>query len=343
MVNGRLTVAGIVFDSKPPVGSNARGHSALRLDERAGFLWAGRCGGRVRVSSASRKIPVSCFLITRNEEDVLDTALRSVVDLVDEILVVDSGSTDRTLEIARARGARVIETSWRGFGPQKRFAQRACQNNWVLNLDADEALSRELADEIRALFAGGEPALPFYALPRALVYPGRSSPALARRDRPVRLFDRRRGGFSDSVVHEGVAAPRRQTGRLRHPILHYAGRSMLHLTGKNLSYAGLNATRPTWRKRGTVELYARLVLEFPAVFIRTYLFRGHALNGAQGFALALSVAFCSFMKIVAQLEGRGVWLEPGPGFKRLPERSDANPTSHAALSPQSGVDKPAAP
>jgi hypothetical protein len=90
------------------------------------------------------------------------------------------------------------------------------------------------------------------------------------------------------------------------------------------------------------ELYVRLVLEFPAVFIRTYLFRGHALNGSQGFALAVSVAFCSFMKIVAQIENRGTWIESGPGFKRLPERSVANPPSDAALSRQSGVDKRAA-
>jgi glycosyltransferase involved in cell wall biosynthesis len=283
------------------------------------------------VTSASPKIPVSCFVITRNEEDVLDTALRSVAELVGEIVVVDSGSSDRTVAIARSYGARVIERAWPGFGPQKRFAERACRNDWVLNLDADEALSPELAQEIRALFAAGGPTRPFYALPRALVYPGRSSPALARRDRPVRLFDRRQGGFSDSVVHEGVAARRAQTGRLRHPILHFAARSMLHLTTKNLSYAGLNATRPTWRKRGLLELYARLLLEFPAVFIRTYLFRGHALNGAQGFALAVSVAFCSFMKIVAQIESRGAWLEPGSGFKRLPERSGVNPATHAAF------------
>ena len=103
------------------------------------------------MTSASRKIPVSCFLITRNEEDVLDTALRSVVDLVDEIVVVDSGSSDRTVAIARCYGARVIERAWPGFGPQKRFAERACRNDWVLNLDADEALSPELAQEIRAL------------------------------------------------------------------------------------------------------------------------------------------------------------------------------------------------
>lgn len=266
-----------------------------------------------------RRPPLSCFVITRNEAGVLDQALRSVVDLVDEIVVVDSGSTDRTLAIAREFGARIIERDWPGFGPQKRFAEQACRNEWVLNLDADEALSPGLSAEIRALFESGAPSRGFYALPRALVYPGRRAPALARRDAPIRLYDRRLGGFSEADVHEGVLHARVPVGRLHHPLLHYAARSIAHLTEKNLGYARLGASDPSRGKPSIYALYARLFLEFPAVFVRTYLFRGHALNGAQGFALALSVAFASFMKIVIQIEERGMWIDAEPGFKRLPE------------------------
>jgi glycosyltransferase involved in cell wall biosynthesis len=271
-----------------------------------------------------RRPPLSCFVITRNEAGVLDQALRSVAELVDEIVVVDSGSTDGTLAIAREFGARIIERDWPGFGPQKRFAEQACRHEWVLNLDADEALSPGLAAEIGTLFELGAPRFGFYALPRALVYPGRRAPALARRDAPIRLYDRRLGGFSEADVHEGVARPRVPIGRLRHPLLHYAARSIAHLTEKNLAYARLSASDPSRAKPPIAALYVRLLFEFPAVFVRTYLFRGHALNGAQGFALAVSVAFASFMKVVMQIEERGTWIDAGPGFKRLPEeRQDA--------------------
>lgn len=258
-------------------------------------------------------------MITRDEEEVLANALASVAGLVDEIVVVDSGSRDRTREIAERFGARVIDRPWPGFGPQKQFAEAACRNDWVLNLDADEALSEELADEIRALFAAGGPPHAFYALPRFLVYPGRTAPAFARRDAPVRLYDRRLGGFSDAAVHEGVAAKRARTAALKNGLLHFAGKSLLHVTQKNLAYASLSAEGSGWTRRSVVELYARLFLEFPIVFVRTYLFRGHALNGAQGFAIAMSVAFASFMKVASRIEGRGLWVDRGAGFKRLPD------------------------
>lgn len=265
------------------------------------------------------RVPVSCFLITCNEEEVLANALESVVDLVDEIVVVDSGSSDRTHDIAGAFGARVIERPWSGFGRQKQFAEQACRNDWVLNIDADEAVSPELADEIRALFAAGAPTCALYAVPRFLVYPGRVSPAFARRDAPIRLYDRRVGGFSDADVHEGVLVKCSKVLVLKRALLHYAAKSVLHVTQKNLAYAGLSATSGSWTKRSLVELYARLLFEFPVVFVRTYVFRGHALNGAQGFAMAMSVAFTSFMKVVSRIEGRGLWVDPGPGFKRLPD------------------------
>lgn len=261
----------------------------------------------------SPRLPISCFLITCDEEDVIGACLASVVELVDEIVVVDSGSRDRTLEIAARYGARIIENAWQGFGPQKQVAERTCTNDWLLNLDADEVVTPELAEEIRALFATA-PHQDFYALPRALVYPGRSAPAPTRRDRAVRLYDRRRGGFSDKPVHESVTTGSAEVGRLNHPILHHSARSLHHLTEKNLRYAVISAGRSRLAKSRS-ELYLRLVLGFPVVFLRTYLVRGHYLAGAQGFTISLSVAFSEVLKVATEIEARGYWKDEA-GFRR---------------------------
>jgi glycosyltransferase involved in cell wall biosynthesis len=264
-----------------------------------------------------RRVPVSCFLITRDAEDFLEHSVRSVADWVDEIIVVDSGSTDRTREIAASFGARVIEQSWLGYGPQKQVAERACRNDWVLNIDADEVVTPELAREIQELFRAGPPDAPFFALPRPLVYPGRSSRAFAMAGRAVRLYDRRRGGFSDLPVHEGVDTEGGPVRRLEGTLLHYSASSLHHLTEKNLAYARIGGLA---RGRATPlpVLYLRLFTELPMVFLRSYVVRGHGLNGAQGFAIAVSTAFCSFMRVVAQLEARGVWTDRGEAPKRLP-------------------------
>lgn len=258
-------------------------------------------------------LPISCFLITCNEEDVIGACLASVAQLVDEIVVVDSGSRDRTLEIAASHGARIVQNPWQGFGPQKQKAEEACTHDWLLNLDADEVVTPALAAEIRALFAS-EPPHAFYALPRALVYPGRSTPAPTRRDQAVRLYNRTRGRFSDKPVHESVVTGGARVGRLEQPLLHHSARSLHHLTEKNLRYAVISAGRSrTTRSRAA--LYLRLLFGFPVVFLRTYLIRGHYRAGAQGFTVSLSVAFTEVIKIATEIEARGYWTDEA-GFSR---------------------------
>lgn len=263
----------------------------------------------------TRPLPVSCFLITLDEEEVIEACLASVAGWVDDIVVVDSGSRDRTCEIAARYGARIVRRSWQGFGPQKRAAELECAHDWLLNLDADEVVTPELADEIRMLFRA-DPPLSFYALPRALVYPGRSAAAPSRRDRAVRLYDRSKGRFSDKPVHESVETKGEKVGRLKHPILHYSARSLRHLTDKNLGYSVISS-RKSLRGRSRSGLYARLVFGFPVVFLRTYLIRRHFLGGAQGFAIAISVAFADMIKTVTEIEARGFWTDEA-GFRREP-------------------------
>src|ERR671928_1972393 len=109
-------------------------------------------------------LPLSVFIIARNEADRLGATIRAVRELTDDLVVVDSGSTDGTQAVAEALGARVIHNPWPGYGPQKRFAEEQCRHDWLLNLDADEVVPPELAENIRALFAAGEPPLPAYRI-----------------------------------------------------------------------------------------------------------------------------------------------------------------------------------
>ncbi|MET0638726.1 MAG: glycosyltransferase, partial [Hyphomicrobium sp.] len=104
-----------------------------------------------------RKLPLSCFIIAKNEADRIAATINSVKSWVDEVVVVDSESSDTTVSVAEAEGSRVIVQPWLGFGGQKRFAEDQCRNPWVLNLDADEVVTPALKDEIIALFAKDVP------------------------------------------------------------------------------------------------------------------------------------------------------------------------------------------
>ena len=101
------------------------------------------------------RLPLSVFIIARDEADRIAQTIRSVRDWVDEVIVVDSGSVDATVAVAEAEGARVVFNAWPGYGPQKRFGEDQCRNDWLFNLDADEVVTPGLADEIRALMGSG--------------------------------------------------------------------------------------------------------------------------------------------------------------------------------------------
>ena len=111
-------------------------------------------------SMIGQAAPVSCYIRTLNEERLLGKVIAAVREVVDEVVVVDSGSTDATVAIAEAAGARVVHQAWLGNGCQKRFAEDRCRHDFLLDLDADEVVSAELGAAIRALFAAGRPSLP---------------------------------------------------------------------------------------------------------------------------------------------------------------------------------------
>ncbi|MFA5957907.1 glycosyltransferase family 2 protein [Hyphomicrobium sp.] len=232
-----------------------------------------------------KKLALSCFIISKNEADRIAQTIRSVASWVDEVVVVDSESTDATVHVATTEGCRVITQPWLGFGPQKRFAEDQCRHPWVLNLDADEVVTPALREEIIAAFANGDPAEIAYAIPLDLVYPGEERPRPWARDHLyVRLYDRRVVRFRDSLVHDAVVTGDRAVGVLRAPAFHYSFRTYADLKRKLAERMLLSAEHANCSSR--MALLARLVLEFPINFLKYYVTRRHFTGGLKGLRYA---------------------------------------------------------
>jgi len=230
---------------------------------------------------------ISVVVITKNEEASIGRCLRSV-DWADEVIVLDSGSTDKTVEISRKLGARVSVTAdWPGYGPQKNRALAHVAGDWVLSLDADEWVTPELRDEIRGVISRPDGAAAF-RVPRLSSFCGR----FMRHsgwwpDHVIRLFRRGAARFSDDVVHEHVLVEGK-TGTLRAPIMHETFVDLDELLQKMNNYSSLAAKemRHGGRKAGL----AGAVLRGLWAFMRTYFFRGGFLDGREGFMLAVATA-----------------------------------------------------
>lgn len=243
--------------------------------------------------------PVSCFIIAKNEADRISRAIESVRDLVDEVIVVDSGSTDGTQSLAESLSARVIFNEWRGYGPQKRFAEDQCRNDWLLNLDADEWLSEELREELRTLLAAPTMPATTFRMRVTIVYPHREAPApFADSTICLRLYDRRVARFSDSPVFDNVP-DQPDTRMLQGRVFHKSFRGLAEVMRKELSYFELQAK--TIRK-SRAKLLARLPIEFPWQFFRFYVLNRHIFGGWYGFAVANVTAFMRFMRLVLMLK-----------------------------------------
>lgn len=247
-------------------------------------------------------LPVSVFIIAKNEADRIGATIRAIRGLTDDLVVVDSGSTDGTPAVAEELGARVIYNPWPGYGPQKRFAEDLCRHDWLLNLDADEEVSPELLAEIRALFAEGEPACKAYAIRIAETYPGESAPhPLAYRIAPVRLYHRSVGRYSSSLVHDRVdLTPGTKVCKLKGLVHHRSVRSIGDQLSKLNSYAEQQAidlevrgvSIPTWR----------VFFEFPAAFLKVYFGRLHFLRGTYGFLISMNYATWRHLRLAKHYE-----------------------------------------
>lgn len=237
---------------------------------------------------------ISATIITFNEQDNLPRALQSL-GCCDEIVIVDSGSTDRTVEVARGFGARVIERGWPGYARQKNFAAEQASNDWILALDADESLSEELQRELGEIKRQGS-GFDAYSCPRLAQYRGkwiRHSGWYP--DRKVRFYDRRKAAWAGDYVHESVRVGG-SLGALQGDLLHYTCATFSRHVESVNRYTTLAAQEMAAAGRG-VSL-ARMLAAPPWAFVRSYVLQRGFLDGREGFLIASMAAFYVFAKYV---------------------------------------------
>ncbi len=235
---------------------------------------------------------ISATLITFNEELNIARAIESL-RCCDEIIVVDSGSVDRTVEIAQKLGARVVEGPWRGYAGQKNLASEEATHDWILSLDADESLSESLEAEIWQL-KKGEPQYDAYTVPRLAQYLGRWILHSGwYPDRKVRLFDRRKAKWTGDFVHESVQVDGR-VGHLQSNLLHFTCGSLSEHLKVMDRYTTLAAEQIVSVKRRVG--WRHLVLDPPWTFFRTYVLQRGFLDGSEGLAIAYMAALYNFLK-----------------------------------------------
>ncbi len=259
----------------------------------------------LRATDWRAMVDLSIFIIAKNEADRIGRTLDAVRGLSDDIVVVDSGSTDDTQKVSAELGARVIYNPWPGYGPQKRFAEDQCKHLWLLNIDADEVVPEALAEEIRAVLSA-EPKVDGFEIRIAEIFPGEAEPhPLAYALSPVRLYRKDRGRYVDSLVHDRVAfAPDATFQRLRGTIHHFSVRSIGDQMAKLNAYTTQQAedlaqrgdSVPTWR----------LFVEFPVSFFKAYVMRRHAVRGVYGFMTSMNYAFYRWLRVAKDVERRKV-------------------------------------
>ncbi|AXK38953.1 glycosyltransferase family 2 protein [Crenobacter cavernae] len=242
-------------------------------------------------------VSISAVLITKNAAHSLKACLESC-RFADEVILVDSGSSDDTLAIANAYGAKVIHQDWLGFGPQKQFAVSQARNDWVLCLDADEWLSDALIKEIKDL--PDNPQTSAYRFPRCNKFMGRFlRHGEGYPDMSLRLFDRRRARWSDHQVHEYVIADG-PVGTLAGDLMHESGEDVSVYLAKQNRYTDLQAEAlfAAGKQVGAMKLIASPLLRF----FKFYIVRQGFRDGLPGLVHIAIGCFNSFVKYAKLLE-----------------------------------------
>jgi glycosyltransferase involved in cell wall biosynthesis len=244
---------------------------------------------------------LSVTIITKNEADHIGAALASV-RWADEIVVVDSESTDDTVAIARQATDRVIVRPWEGYVTQKNFATSLATNDWILSIDADERVTPALAAEIQSAVA--HPTHAAYRMPRVNCHLGRWIRSTDwYPDRQLRLFDRRRARWTGKYVHESLAVDG-SIGQLAGELQHFAYRDIsdhLETIDRYTTYAARQM-----REEGLRATYLHLAAYPPLTFFRNYIARGGIRDGFPGLIISAMNAYYVFLKFakLRELQGR---------------------------------------
>lgn len=261
--------------------------------------------------TASPRLPLSVYIRTLNEARMIGAVVKAALQIADEVVVIDSGSTDGTRQIAEKAGAEIIEHEWRGNGYQKRFAEDACRHDWLLDLDADEIVSPALAQEIAALFKNGEPSLKVYRTMLALAPPvGPIWRDFGLQSRH-KLYDRRVVRAPAHEAWDQFEIPASlEVGRLEEPLVHHAFTGAEQFISKLNRNSSVRAAALPLKSRGY--LAVRILLGLPFYFGKKYFLQQYFRGGIYGFALAL-------------MSAQGRWLRDVKMWERASAQAPTSP------------------
>lgn len=228
--------------------------------------------------------PISIVIISKNEEDYIADAVKSAL-FANEVLVLDSGSTDNTCIIAKNLGARVEHQDWLGFGPQKNKAVKLAANDWIFVLDSDERITNDLQNEILEVVKN--PLYNGFFIARLNYFFGKFIKTCGLYpDYSIRLFNRKKGHFSDALVHESVQI-NGSVGKLSNHMIHLAYETVDDFTNKQKYYAYLSEKKKNIYKA---------ILSPIWVFIKIYFIKLGFLDGIHGYKIAIIYAKYTYWK-----------------------------------------------
>lgn len=248
-------------------------------------------------------LDLSVLIRTLNEADRIGATITSVLPLNAEIVVIDAGSTDNTVEIAKSLGANVFIHDWPGFGPQRRYGEERCSGRYVFSLDADEIVTPELNGQIREILSRPRPPA-LIIIRKAIIFPNRSKPL------PFGFAHEQILVYDKSVALTGPnpnwdkleISTSEKPVKLSAPLHHFSLRDWNHAVRK-LNYVAQLAA-DTQKPKSLLELYCRLIVEFPATFLKFYFIRRYFMGGFDGLIMALTSAFGRWLRIVMMYENQ---------------------------------------
>jgi len=249
---------------------------------------------------------LSCVIITRNAAQHISTALTSVVNICDEIIIVDSGSADNTLDICKKYTDKIFYNEFKGFGAQKLFAVSKATNDWILSIDADEIISDGLAQELKNIFQNkdanllNDSNLAGFYLPIQLIFLGKKlNYGGSFIKKKLRLFNRNRANFNQNKVHESVEFSGKVI-QLKNPILHNSYRNVYEYFAKFNDYTEFAATdlKQRYKKANLFDFTLRIPFEF----IKRYFFQLGFLDGLEGYIWCLFCAIYPAVKYIKLLK-----------------------------------------
>jgi len=244
---------------------------------------------------------ISAVIITYNEEYNIQECIDSLKDVVDEIIVVDSFSTDKTEEICKNSEVRFLQHEWKGYGKQKNFGNTQVSYDFILSLDADERLSDGLKDAILEIKKNWQ--YDVYSFNRMTYFQRRKIKYISYPDCQLRLFDRRKTQWNENMVHEGLIIDKTITvKRIKKDIIHYSYQNIHDQIERLNSYSTLSAGNNF--ERGKKSGIFKLIFSPTLVFIKSYFFRLGFLDGFFGFVICFNAAYYNFLKYAKQNEHR---------------------------------------